>query len=138
MSKIVTVVFEKWSKNQQKIQFFLPGSFKKFFFEKRASSVFSGIWCLPACAISKPSNDQKYHNFWTNGLLTTIYWAMGSTEVENCNVMLNMLKTWRISTSACPFQTSCLIDKLAYHFPSVKKPFYLVWLLSTVQLLTIN
>ena len=41
MSKIVTVVFEKWSKNHRKIQFFLPGSFKKFFFEKRAQSVFS-------------------------------------------------------------------------------------------------
>ena len=41
MSKIVTVVFEKWTKNHRKIQFFLPGSFKNFFIEKRASLFFS-------------------------------------------------------------------------------------------------
>ena len=63
------------------------GSFKIFFFEKRALSVVFIYQYLTSDQKLAKSLDWKYHNFSGH----TIYWAVGSTEVENCIVLSDLL-----------------------------------------------
>ena len=89
MSKIVTVVFEKWSKKQQKIQFFLPGSFKKIFFEKRGSVSFLRI---------------SISNFWPKiskilRAVTEIWWWPTRSTLSNCSRLGRRFSTSGFLTS---------------------------------------